>query len=137
MKYRLQRQEIHKDLFIFCSHRIKKNKIDVPRASKKIVTELPSILKDIQKKGLPNYLVIKKLQGKLGHGIFLHPEASPILKGSPIAPYSGEVILCPQNIGNDSDYTFSLISDLHLSRQEQKKWDPSRPYHQDVFIQSI
>ncbi|MBI5272614.1 MAG: SET domain-containing protein-lysine N-methyltransferase [Chlamydiia bacterium] len=129
MKFRLQRQEISKDLFIFCLEQIKKNKIHIPRASKKIVTGLPSILKEIQEKGLPNYLLMKKLKGKLGYGIFLHPEAKPILKGTPIAPYSGKVLLCPQNMENDSDYTFALISDLRLTKEEQSKWDSTRRYH--------
>ncbi len=129
MKFRLQRQEINKSLLLFCSNKIKKNKIDVPRASKKVVEGMPAVLKGIRKNGLPNYLLIKKLKGKLGYGIFLHPKAKPILKGAPIAPYSGKVILFPQNLDDDSDYAFTLISDLRLTREEQSKWDPARRYH--------
>jgi hypothetical protein len=129
MKFKMQRQEIAGDLVSFSSNLIKKNKIDVPRASKKIVNGMPAILKEIKKKGLPNYLVIKKLKKKLGYGVFLHPDAKPILKGSPIAPYSGKVSLCPQNMGGDSDYIFSLIPDLRLTKEEQRRWDPTRRYH--------
>lgn len=129
MKFRLQRQEINKDLLTFCFNRIKQDKIEIPRASQQIVKGMPSILEEIRKKGLPSYLSIKKLKGKLGYGIFLHPGAKPILKGEPIAPYSGKVILCPQNMENDSDYIFSLISDLRLTKEEQRKWDPTRRYH--------
>lgn len=128
MKYKLQRQEIDKLLFNFCFNRIKRDKIDVPLANKKIVQGIPAILKEIRKKGLPSYLLIKKLKGKLGYGVFLHPEAKPIPRGAPIAPYSGKVILSPQNMGNDSDYAFGLISDLLLTREEQRKWDPTRSY---------
>ncbi len=129
MKFRLQRQEIDKQLFSFCLKKIKENKVDVSRASKKVVSEMPAILKEIQKTGLPNYLVIKKLKKKLGYGVFLHPKAQPLLKGSLIAPYSGKIILGPQNSGSDSDYAFALISDLRLTREEQSRWDPTRPYH--------
>jgi Proteins containing SET domain len=129
MKFRLQRQEVEKSLSDFCLNKIKQNEINVPRANKKILKGMPAILKEIQKNGLPNYLLIKKLKGKLGYGVFLHPEAKAILKGTLIAPYSGEVILCPQNGESNSDYIFALISDLLLTKEEQLKWDPTRRYH--------
>ncbi len=129
MKFNLKRQEVDVDLLLFCFNKIKQNKIDVPRASGEIVKGIPAILQEIEKNGLPNYLLIKKLKGKLGYGVFLHPKAKPIFRGEPIAPYSGEVILCPQNEGNESDYAFSLISDLHLTKKEQLQWDPTRRYH--------
>lgn len=125
MKFKLQRQEINKDLLVFCSSKIK----DVPRASKRIVKGMPKILSEIRKRGLPSYLVVKKLKGKLGSGVFLHPEAKPILKGELIAPYSGEVILCPQNSDSSSNYIFALVSNLFLTKEEQKKWDSARKYH--------
>ncbi len=129
MEFKLQRQEIDKELLVFCCNRIKQDKIDISRADRRVVTRLPAILKEIQKKGLPNYLLIKKLKGKLGYGVFLHPEAKPIFKGEPIAPYSGEVTLFPQSMESDSAYIFSLISDLRLTKEEQRKWDPTRRYH--------
>lgn len=130
MKFKLQRQEISKDLFLFCFNKIKQSKTDLPRANQKIVNQMPAILKEIRKNGLPSHLVIKKLEGKLGFGVFLHPQAKPIAKGSLIAPYSGEVILCPQNeMRNDSDYAFALVSDLLLTKKEQNQWDPKRRYH--------
>ncbi len=129
MKFRLKRQEINKDLFIFCLNRMRQDKLSLPAAGKKVVQEMSSILKEIEKNGLPSYLLLKKLKGKLGHGIFLHPEAKPILRGSLIAPYSGKVLLSPQNMGNDSDYAFALMSNLLLTKEEQRKWDPSRSYH--------
>lgn len=129
MKFRLQRPNISKNLSLFCLKKIKQTKTDFPRATKKIIEELPPILRAIQKKGLPKYLVLKKLEGKLGYGVFLHPESKPILRGSPIAPYSGKVILGPQNERNDSAYAFALISDFSLTKEEQSQWDPKRKYH--------
>ncbi len=129
MKFKLPRHDVSKSLLDFCAKRIKKDKIDVPPASRQIVNGMPAILREIRKKGLPNYLVIKKLKGKLGYGIFLHPKAKPIPKGELIAPYSGKVILCPQNMDSDSSYIFALITDLHLTKEEQRKWDPTRRYH--------
>ncbi len=57
-----------------------------------------------------------------------------IPRGTPIAPYSGKVRIRPQNLElpspeDDSDYVFTLLSDLQLTREEQQKWDPSRAYH--------
>ena len=98
-------------------------------ASRKILKELAPILEDIQTRGLPKYLVLKKLRGKLGFGVFLHPEAKPILKNEPIAPYAGAVTISPQNQGGDSDYAFALITDMKLTRKEQHDWDPTRKYH--------
>ncbi len=129
MKFRLKRQEIDKDLFIFCLNRIKQDKLVLPKAGKKIVQGMSAVLKDIEESGLPSYLRIKKLKGKLGYGVFLHPEAKPISRGALIAPYSGRVLLSPQYAGNDSDYAFALMSNLCLTREEQLKWDPSRRYH--------
>ncbi len=46
-----------------------------------------------------------------------------------IAAYAGQVSLFPQNEGNSSDYVFSLIADLRLSREEQAEWDPKGKFH--------
>ncbi|MEN9344387.1 MAG: hypothetical protein RLZZ453_1174 [Chlamydiota bacterium] len=129
MKFKEKRQIINKDLQCLCVNIIKRDKIKVPLASKRVIRGIPSILKEIRKNGLPKHLCLKKLKGKLGYGIFLHPKANRILKGEPIAPYSGTVILCPQNTQNDSDYIFALISDIRLTKEEQQKWDPTRRYH--------
>lgn len=129
MKFRLQRQEISKNLIDFGIKKIKQNKIYVPRATGKTLTALSKVLSEIKQNGLPKYLLLKKLKKNLGHGIFLHPEAKPIQKGEVIAPYSGEVFVFPQNEGDSSDYMFTLISDLRLTKEEQLIWDPSRRYH--------
>jgi len=129
MEFRLPRQEINQKLIDLGNKKLKQNKIRVPRAPKKTLKELLAILEEIRKNGLPKYLVIKKLKKKLGYGIFLHPKAKPILKGEPIAPYSGEVFIFPQNSEDTTDYAFALISDLHLTKQEQLDWDANRRYH--------
>lgn len=129
MKFKLKRQIIDKYLLDFCSKRIKKDKIDISLANKQIIKGLPPILEEIEARGLPSYLRIKKLKKNLGSGIFLNPDAKAIPKGAPIAPYSGIVTLSPQNSESDSNYIFCLISDLRLSKEEQKKWDPTQRYH--------
>lgn len=129
MKYRLQRQEITEELFVFASAKVKKNKIVIPRASKSQLRQIKAVCLEIQKNGIPSYLVRKKLRGKLGFGIFLHPKANPIAKGDVIGPYSGEVYLAPQNQGESSDYAFSILSDLLLTKEEQLKYDPENRYH--------
>jgi len=129
MKFKLSRQKINKNLNkLFCK-KIRQNKIYVPRITRKNLNEITTIVGKIRKAGLPKHLVIKKLKGNLGRGIFLHPEAKPIQKGAAIAPYSGTVFVFPQNQDDSAEYTFSLISDLHLTRKEQLVWDPHRRYH--------
>jgi hypothetical protein len=91
--------------------------------------EIAAISREIRKRGLPKHLVLKKLRGKLGYGVFLHPKARPIRKGAVIAPYAGVVLLEPQNDDGGSDYAFSLLPDLVLSREEQQALDPKRKYH--------
>ncbi len=129
MEFNLLRQEISQELKDFGAKKIKQHKIYVPRATQKTLRSLAKVLEEIRQHGLPKYLVLKKLKKGLGYGIFLHPEAKPILKGDVIAPYSGEVSLSPQNQSNSSDYIFSLLIDLHLTRKEQHFWDPKRCYH--------
>ncbi len=128
MKFLLKRQEISQELKDFGAKKMRKHKVYVPRASQKILKSLLTVLEEIEKNGLPKYLVHKKLKKGLGYGIFLHPEAKPILKGDVIGPYSGEVSLSPQNELNTSDYIFSLMLGLHLTRKEQRLWDPKRCY---------
>lgn len=129
MKFKLPRQEIAENLNKLIQIKIRKNRIYVPRIAKRNLQEIKAVSKEIQEIGLPQHLILKKLKNNLGHGIFLHPQAEPILKGEVIAPYAGEVALFPQNAHNDSDYVFSLVSDLHLTREEQKIWDPKNRYH--------
>lgn len=129
MEFKLPRQKISQKLNSFYSKKIKQEKVHAPRVSKNNLIEIGVISRKIRIDGLPKYLVLKKLKGKLGHGIFLHPKAKPILKGEAIAPYSGEVLLNIQNVGDDSDYAFSLISDLLLTKKEQRALDPKSKYH--------
>jgi len=129
MEFKLPRLKISRELSLFASKKLKENEIRVPRASKDILIQLAAISQVILKEGIPNYLVLRKLKGKLGHGIFLHPDVEPILKGDVIAPYSGEVFLSQQREGNDSDYVFSLVPDLLLTKNEQLLLDPKSRYH--------
>jgi hypothetical protein len=129
MEFKLPRQEITKLLNDFAFRSVRRQKIYVERASKNNLSEIAAVSREIEEYGLPKHLVLKKLKGKLGFGIFLHPDAKPILKGEAIAPYAGEVYIAPQNQGEGSDYAFSLISDLVLSRKEQSILDPKNRYH--------
>ena len=129
MEFKLKRLEISGELIDLSSKTIKRRRIYIPRMSKKNLIEMKAVCREIQTCGLPNYLVVRKLKGKLGFGVFLHPKAQPILKGQVIAPYAGEVIVAPQNIGENSDYVFSLISRLRLTREEQRLFDPKSKFH--------
>lgn len=129
MKFNLVRQEIDPDLLALCFEKIKFYKIPISPMGKLRSEKIAPILKQIQKNGIPDDLVVKKLKHNLGHGIFLHPHAKPIVRGRPIAFYTGIVRICPEHDGHDSNYTFSLLSDLRLTKAEQEIWDPSRRFH--------
>lgn len=129
MKFNLPRQEIANYLAKFSFTKIKSEKISVPKAPLKRLLEIKKVAQEIEKEGIPRRFVLKKLEGKLGHGIFLHPNAQPIQRGEVIGPYSGKVNLAPQEYGDGSDYIFSLLSDLHLTKAEQKLFDPKNKFH--------
>lgn len=128
MRYRLTRQTIDPEIIPIVNKGIKSQKIPIPRLSKAKMASLAAVCQQIAKNGLPGYLVCKKLGGKLGYGIFLHPNAKPIVRGQIIGSYAGETSLIPQNQSDDSDYAFSLIADLRLTKQEQMIFDPIRPF---------
>lgn len=116
-------------LAAFAAKIIKRKKIYIPRMNKKGLIQMAAVCKEIQERGLPKYLVLRKLQGNLGSGIFLHPKAEPIVKKTVIAPYAGEVILAPQYYEDNSDYVFCLISDIQLSKEETHLLAPKQRYH--------
>ncbi len=128
MRFKDPRQLIDGILKKSVLKKLRKNRIHVPRGAKKLLMEIVSVSKKIEEKGLPERFVLRKLKGKLGHGIFLHPDAKPILKGEVIAPYAGEVALVPQDSESDSDYIFGLITGLVLTKEEQRLFDPTRSY---------
>ena len=123
------RHKVSNQLNSFVAGRIKTDKHIVPCVGRTMLLQLASISRKIRKNGLPQNLIRKKLKGNLGHGIFLHPKAKPILKGDAIAFYAGEVSLVPQNADSDSDYVFSLFTDLRLNTEEQRLFDPKNRYH--------
>jgi hypothetical protein len=129
MEFKLPRQNISPELNSFYLKKLRQLRVYVLRATKNHLKGIAVVSRKIRKDGLPKHLVLKKLKGKLGHGIFLHPKAKTILKGEMIAPYSGDVFLAPQNGEDNSDYVFSLLDNLRLSRPEQLIWDPKSSYH--------
>jgi hypothetical protein len=129
MKFNLPRQISNPQIDRVILKEIRTQKIYVIRASKSQMRDIAEISQVIKQQGLPKHLVRKKLPGKLGYGIFLHPQADPILKGQIIAPYSGEVMLVPQNEPDDSIYAFAPLSDIHLSKQDQQLIDPKHRHH--------
>jgi hypothetical protein len=129
MKFKMPRPVITPEINLIARRAIRVQKIYVPAATKKNLKEIAQISGEIKKKGLPSYFVVRKLKGKLGHGVFLHPEAEPIERGQVIASYAGELQLFPQNQSDDSDYAFAPIVDIRLSKKEQLRFDPKRRYH--------
>lgn len=129
MNFRLPRQIITLELKRIVSREMRKQNLSFARPSKKDLLHMLRLTRTIKNKGLPSYLVRKKLKGKLGYGIFLRPDAKPILKGDIIAPYAGEVSLTPQNESDDDAYAFDALDNMHLTKDEQKIFDKKNRYH--------
>ncbi len=97
--------------------------------SKGELEEIAAISERIKKGQLPKHFVRKKISPEIGYGIFLHPDAEPLVKEEVIAPYAGEISLVPQYTHDPSSYAFTLIEDILLDKGEQKKWDSGSHFH--------
>lgn len=128
MKFKLPHPVISETMRKAASREVRRQKIYVATATAKHLKEIAAISKAIEKDGLPKNLVLKKLPGALGYGIFLHPKAEPILRGQVIGPYSGEISFVSQDVADDSPYAFELLGDVLLTREEQAFFDPKQPY---------
>lgn len=135
MKYNLPRP-LHKQTNIsdIIERELVRQDSPLEYISKKSMQELADVVKSIQKKGLPDYLVLKKVSDEVGHGIFLHPKAAPLKKGAVIGSYSGELAIEVENKEDDSAYAFAVLGGLILKKAEQarldkgKKFAPNRRY---------
>jgi hypothetical protein len=133
MKFKLPRQIINQEICKIISKEVRKQGVDVLRASNNNLRELIEVSRAITEHGLLQNLLRKKLPGGLGYGIFLHPRAKPILKGQIIAPYAGEVSFVPRNLTADSLYAFEPLSDILLSKDEQSRFHGGHRYHPRRF----
>ncbi len=129
MKFKLPRSNIGQELIIFITQELRRLKKVVPKVTKNNLEEMATICRAIEETGLPSYLALKKLPRDLGYGIFLRPDAKPILKGQMIAPYSGKFYLAPQFEPDDSDYAFAPLSQIRLSKEDHEIFGGDRPWH--------
>lgn len=129
MKFKLPRQIINQEMLRVIAKEVRKQDINLVRASKNNLKEIAEIARSIEERGLSENLVRKKLPGGLGYGIFLHPKAKPILKGQVIAPYAGEISFIPKNLVGESLYAFEPLSDILLNKEEHARFDSGRRYH--------
>lgn len=133
MKFKLPRQILNKEVSSVISKEVRRQRIGFLRANKNHLKQIAEVSQAIVKHGLPKHFIRKKLPGKLGYGIFLHPKAQPILKGQIIAPYAGEISFVPQNEPEDSLYAFEPICDVLFTREEQAFFDGKRRFHPRRF----
>lgn len=127
MNYRLPRQLLSIELSKLISCKSRGERLGSP--SRRNLREMEAVVREIEERGCPRRFVRKRLPGKLGYGIFLHPQANAIAKGELIAPYAGELSIVPQNVEDNGDYAFAPVENFYLSREEQRVWDPKRRYH--------
>lgn len=133
MKYKLARPIFTKEVSKVIVREMKKQKLVLSKTTRDNLEELAEVSHIIEERGLPEYLVCKKLPGKLGRGIFLHPEARPILKGEIIASYSGDVSLVPMNKPSLEAYTFAPLEEISLTKKEQAFFDKKAKYHPNRY----
>ncbi len=129
MKYKLARQVLSDQVVKTITRNLRAKKEKILRATTKQMKELAAVSRIIEKEGIPKYLVCKKLSGKLGFGLFLHPCAKPLVKGQVIASYSGEIVIAPQNVEDDCAYAFESLSDMKLTKEEQVIYNKKGKYH--------
>lgn len=129
MKYKLPRPVFSETLIKMLEREALKQKMYLCKASAKVIQELKAMCQIIEKSGLPEYLVLKKLPEPMGYGIFLHPKAKPLKKGKVLGSYGGEAYVIPQNLPDESAYAFAPMEDLILKKDEQKHLDPKRDFH--------
>ncbi len=108
---------------------VRRQRLMLFKLSSKQLCELALVCRWIARRKMPEGLVCKKLPGDLGFGIFLHPEAAPLRPSHVIGSYSGKLSLSVQNQPDESAYAFALLFDVLLSKEEQKRFDPSHLYH--------
>ncbi len=129
MKYKLPRQVYTQEMSRIVAGQMRKQKLYARTLSVEQLQQLSEVTQTILEDELPKHLVCKKLPGDLGKGIFLHPEAKPILKGQMIAPYAGELSFVSQSVMDDSPYAFELMDKILLTKEEQAHFDPKHSYH--------
>lgn len=127
MNYKLPRQLFSSELNKIISRKSRGQRS--ANASQRNLREMAAVVRDIEASGLPKRFILKRLPGKLGRGIFLHPLAQKIVKGTVIAPYAGELSIVPQNVEDNGDYAFAPVENFYLNREEQRVWDPKRRFH--------
>ena len=124
MEFNLPIAECNREFVKIVSRQFRKRDLDLHTLTEKNLKELDEVLKEIERDTLPKKYVLRKLKGKIGQGIFLHVDAKPILKGQVIGLYTGKVSLQAQMDAADGDYTFDIVTDLHLTKDEQERFDP-------------
>lgn len=129
MPYKLPRAIITKEMTSILKREIQKQGIEILKAPKTLLKQLKKIQDEVLSHETPLHLVRCKLPGALGHGIFLHPNAKPIKKDQLIGPYSGFANIVWQNEESDSCFAFAPITDMHLTKDEQKIFDSKRKFH--------
>lgn len=128
MKYKMPFQEIDPDILKIILREVGKQKLGLLRANDSHLSQLAKVAKEIEKQGLPDFLVCKKLPNNLGWGIFLSPDANPLKKGQVLAPYTGDTLIVPQNVADDALYAFEPLSNIELTKEEQRRYHPKAAY---------
>lgn len=127
--YNLKRQIISDEIVKIVFRQYKNRDLGLEPLTRKNLKEIKDVVAEIEKHTIPKNFILKKLKGKLGHGIFLAPDAKPMLKGQVIAPYAGLVSIVSKNGDDHGDYAFDPVTDLKLTREEQARFDPKRRFH--------
>jgi hypothetical protein len=128
-KYSLPRPCFSNEISQIIKREVDRLEIQLDELTQEQKKQLVQVIQEIQTDGIPKKFVLKKLPHGLGSGLFLHPKTSALKKGDVIGSYSGIVTLAPQNIYDDEgSYVFSPLTELLLTKEEQKLHDPKRVF---------
>jgi hypothetical protein len=129
-RFNMPRPEFSDEITSICLREMDRLEIEADVLKKEQKVQLKALIEEVETIGIPKKFVLKKLPKKLGSGLFLHPEASSMKKGDVIGCYAGKVSFGVQNLyESGGSYVFSPLSDLHLTKEEQKKYDSKRKFH--------
>lgn len=97
---------------------IVKRQFDEANAGQIPESELSAYLSDMERYGIRPNLRLCKIDDEVGHGIFLAHDAPPIKAGDFIGFYAGEFLVSHKDDPLDSDYLFTVFSDVELHKSE-------------------
>lgn len=98
---------------------------------------LQPYLADMEKYGIRPNLKLCKINQEVGNGVFLAPDANPIPENQFIGLYGGEYIVAHSEEDVDSDYLFTVFTDIELQNSELDLIEGARNFETNQFCLEV